>query len=383
MKRFLLALCLGCTWPTYVYSQSAVDVHLVETVDVMSVMRGVDRDRAYVLDDTDLTADADLARLVGWQGAKAHVHVMSTMGGKPNEAAGALQGVDNIEVASHHVRLFEAWVEQGLGEKTTVRAGLYDLNSEFYANAPAGLLISPSFGAGSELAATGPNGPSIFPSTALTVRVEHRFGRMAYVRAALLNGAAGCLGDPHGIDFSFREGLLAIGEVGVERPGLKLAAGYWRYTKRHDDYVAVDADGAPVQRRDHGGYVLGELMLTGGEGKRTLTAFGRAGMSGGSTTPFQGGWQAGFLVERLVAGRPDSQMSFGMSRGTTTRGYRAMLVEQGERAARAETTFELTYSDRVAKWLTVQPDVQFVTDRGGVERARGVIVGTLRLTIAF
>ncbi len=381
MKRFLFAVLLACTSPTYVFAQSDVDVHLVETIDIVSVARGGDRDRTYALDVTDLTADVDLARLVGWQGATLHADVMSTMGGRPNDAAGTLQGVDSIEVASHHVRLFEAWVEQRIGQHTTVRAGVYDLNSEFYVNETAGLLVSPSFGAGSELAATGPNGPSIYPSTALTVRVEHRFGDLAYARAAVLNGSAGCLGDPQGVDFSFRDGVLAIGEAGVERPGLKLAAGYWRYSKRHDDYTAVDSDGAPIRRLDHGGYVIADLQLTGGEDKRSLTAFGRAGMSGGSTTPFQGGWQAGVLVERLIAGRPDSQFSFGMSRGVTTRGYRAMLLDAGVRPSRAETTFELTYSDRLAKWLTVQPDLQFITDRGGAEKARGVVVGTLRLTI--
>ncbi len=383
MKRFMFALVLGCASPTYVFAQRDVDVNLVETIDVTSILRGGDRDRVYVLDFTDLTADADLARLVGWQGATAHVDVMSTMGGRPNDAAGTLQGVDNIEVASHHLRLFEAWVEQRISLHTTVRAGLYDLNSEFYVNGSAGLLISPSFGAGSELAASGPNGPSIYPSTALTVRVEHRFDHLGYIRAAVLNGSAGCLGDPHGVDFSFRDGVLLIGEAGVERPGFKLAGGYWRYSKRHNDYTEVDGSGAPIRRVDHGGYVIAELELAGGEGRRSLTAFGRAGMSGGSTTPFQGGWQAGFLVARLFAERPDSQLSFGMSRGVTTPGYRAMLLDEGARPSRAETSFELTYSDRLAKWLTIQPDLQFVTDRAGLEKARGVVVGTLRTTVAF
>lgn len=383
MKRVLFTLLLGCVYPDYVFAQSAVEVHLVETIDVVSVMRGGDRDRAYVLDDTDLTADADLAKLVGWQGGSAHVHVMNTMGGRPNEAAGTLQGIDNIEAARPRLRLFEAWAEQRLGEHSTVRAGVYDLNSEFYVNGSAGLLIAPAFGVGAELAATGPNGPSIFPSTALALRVEHRFGTVGYVRAAVLNGSAGCLGDPQGVDFSFRSGVLAIGEAGVERPGLKLAAGYWRYSQRHHDYTRVDADGVPLRRIDHGGYALAEVQLFGGEDRRSLTAFGRAALTGGSTTPFQGGWQGGFLLERVVPGRKDASLSFGASRGITTHGYRAMLVEEGKRAARAETSFELTYSDRVAKWLTVQPDLQLIADRGGVEKARSVLVGTLRLTMDF
>lgn len=383
MKRFVFALLVGCAYPDYVFAQRAVEVGIVETIDVASVVRGGARDPAYVLDKLNLTADADLGALVGWRGGTAHLHGMSTIGGRPNDAAGTLQGINNIEVASHHVRLFEAWVEQRLGERTTVRTGVYDLNSEFYVNGAAGLLIGPAFGVGSELAATGPNGPSIFPSTALAVRVEHRFGHGAYGRIAVLNGSAGALGDPGGVDFSFRTGVLAIAEAGLERPGLKVAAGYWRYSQRQDDYVAVDAAGAPVRRRAYGGYVLGEVQLIGGEDVRTWTAFARLGVSDGTTTPFRGGWQAGFLIERVFVGRPDSAFSLGANQGVTTRGYRALLGEQALRAADAETAFEITYSDRVAKWLTLQPDLQWVLDRGGEAGARGVAVATLRMTLEF
>lgn len=383
MWRFLPALLMLYSSIGYVHAQSVVDVHVVETIDIASVVRGGAQDRTYALDELDLTGDADLARLVGWRGATAHLHAMSTLGGMPNNAAATLQGVDNIEVAGHHLRLFEAWVEQKLGDHGSVRTGLYDLNSEFYVNGAAGLLIGPAFGVGSELAATGPNGPSIFPSTALAVRIEHRFGRGGYGRAALLNGTAGSLGDPGGVDFRFRTGVLAIAEAGLERPGLKLAAGYWRYSRRQDDYIAVDAEGEPVQRIAQGGYALGEVQLFGGEDRRSLIAFARLGISDGTTTPFRGGWQAGVLIERAIAGRPDSAISLGANQGTTTRAYQALLRDQGARAAGAETAFEITYSDNVAPWLTLQPDLQLVVDRGGEAGARGLVVGTLRMTIAF
>lgn len=383
MWRFLPVLLMLYTTTDYVYAQRAVDVHVVETIDVASVVRGGARDRTYALDELDLTADADFGGLVGWRGATAHLHAMSTLGGMPNNAAATLQGVDNIEVTSQHLRLFEAWVEQKLGDRTSVRTGLYDLNSEFYVNGSAGLLIGPAFGVGSELAATGPNGPSIFPSTALAMRIEHRFGQGGYGRAALLNGTAGSLGDPGGVDFRFRTGVLAIAEAGLERSGLKLAAGYWRYSRRQNDYVAVDAEGAPVQRIAQGGYALGEVRLFGDEDRRSLTAFARLGISEGATKPFRGGWQAGILIERAIAGRPDSAISLGANQGITTRGYQGVLRDQDMRAAGAETAFEITYSDNVAPWLTLQPDLQLVVDRGGEAGARGLVVGTLRMTIAF
>ena len=84
--------------------------------------------------------------------------------------------MNNIEVAETRFKVYEAWIEQGFGDgRVSLRAGLYDLNSEFYTNDAAGALIAPPFGIGSELSATGPNGPSIFPSTALAVRLAAVF----------------------------------------------------------------------------------------------------------------------------------------------------------------------------------------------------------------
>jgi porin len=170
--------------------------------------------RGRVLDDLQLFGDLDLDKAVGWKGATAHFELLNNSGAMPNDDAGTLQGVDNIEVTRQRARLFEAWVEQGFGDKGSVRAGLYDLNSEFYANDSAGLLLAPAFGIGSELAATGPNGPSIFPSTALAVRLRWTPHAHLYAQAAALNANAGVLGDPGGVKTSFDNGVLLIAEAG-------------------------------------------------------------------------------------------------------------------------------------------------------------------------
>lgn len=68
---------------------------------------GVQRRSAY-LDNLDLIIEADLAALAGWRGAVMHMDVLNTSGGMPNAFAGTLQGLDNIEVAAHRLRLFEA-----------------------------------------------------------------------------------------------------------------------------------------------------------------------------------------------------------------------------------------------------------------------------------
>jgi len=363
-------------------AQDGVDLGAAYTMDVVAV-RGQERPaKVYWLDNLDVTADLELEKLIGWSGATMHVDVLANMGGMPNDRAGTLQGVDNIEVATHRLRLFEAWIEQKLGERTTLRAGLYDLNSEFYSNDAAGLLIAPAFGVGSEIAATGPNGPSIFPSTALAVRIDHKVGGDGFVRAAVLNATARTFGDPGGVNLSFDDGALLIAEGGVAGAGGKIAIGAWGYTLHQDDIFAVDAAGDPIQRHARGAYLVAEKPFNDPEGAHPVAGFVRAGLSDGQTTPFKGGWQAGVLVSKLWKGRDDSQLSFGVNQAWVSEGYRNVLRGEGVHSAAAESAVELTYSDKFGP-VTLQPDLQLVFDAGGDADAKPVIVGGLRASIAF
>lgn len=386
-RKLAIATVISCIPYGNVNAKSAeraVEISADYTADVVQVVgRQVDDD-AYWLDNLNVTADADLERLVGWGGGALHVHLLNNLGGMPNNAAGTLQGIDNIEVPKQRLRLFEAWLQQGIGESTTVRAGLYDLNSEFYANDAAGTLTAPAFGVGSEISATGPNGPSIFPSTALAVRIEHRFGGDSggVLRFAAMNAHANTLGDPGGVDFKFHDGLLLIGEGGIEGD-MELTVGAWTYTQRQDDIYAVDGDGAPLRRKAHGAYVIFEHPLNEQDGPGAAKAFFRVGVSDGRTTPFRGGWQAGITITQPIAWRPDGVLSIGANQGYLSKGYRAAQRDGGFDTRRAETAFELTYADMLFGRLGVQPIVQLVIDPAGEKRRDPVGVFGMRFSIGF
>src|SRR5262249_31288645 len=161
----------------------------------------------------DLVGDASLDALIGWRGAHVHAHLLSNSGGAPNDAAATLQGVDNIEVGRRRAKLYQLWIEQEFASgRGALLAGLYDLQSDFYQDDAAVLLIAPAFGIGSELAATGPNGPSIFPSTALALRVRWPLSQRQQVQVAAFNAHAGVMGDPDGVDLRFEDGALLIAE---------------------------------------------------------------------------------------------------------------------------------------------------------------------------
>lgn len=339
--------------------------------------------RGRVLDDLQVFGDLDLDKAVGWKGATAHFEVLNNSGAMPNDDAGTLQGVNNIEVTRQRLRLFEAWVEQDFGDKGSVRAGLYDLNSEFYSNDSAGLLLAPAFGIGSELAATGPNGPSIFPSTALAVRVRWTPNETVYAEAAALNANAGVLGDPGGIKTSFDNGVLMIVEAGWRRRG-KVAFGAWRYSDKQDDIRATTPAGDPAHASARGAYVLLEHHLTGaGENPvRKTMAFARLGVSDGDTTAFKGGWQAGVLVEHVFESRPDSAFSVGVNQAFLSGKFRDNAFDAGQRLERSESAIEATYSDKIGP-VTIQPDVQYVKDPGADGDVGHALVATVRFSVSF
>lgn len=350
------------------------------TADVAGPVAGGASRTGRFLDNLLIEGDLDLDKAVGWTGASAHISLLNNSGGAPNDIAGTLQGIDNIEVARPRGKVYEAWLQQDFG-RASVRAGLYDLNSEFYTTDAAGLLISPAFGVGSELAATGPNGPSIFPSTALAVRFKLAPSDTTYVQAALLNAHAGVIGDPDGVDTAFDDGGLLIAEAGWTGRG-KVALGAWRYTRRQDDVLEVDAAGDPVARTALGAYLLAEQPLRGAEGEvRAVSGFLRLGVSDGDTTPFKGGAQAGLLMTQVFAGRPDSALSLGVAHGGLSGKFRQVLAGGGTSPAAAETILELTYADRAAPRLTLQPSLQYLIRPGGDRDADPAVILALRVSI--
>ena len=365
--------------------------YIVDGIGIVS--GGTRRDLVY-LDNLSVNLGIDLNAWLGWKGASLHVQGLNNAGGTPNDIAGTLEGVDNIEVSRQRAKLFELYFDQQFaGDRGLIRVGFFDLNAEFYANDAAGLLIGPAYGIGSELASTGPNGPSIFPSTALGALVKGEFGSnedgepLIYAQAAFLDAQAGVPGDPGGFSYRFRDGALTIGEVGTRRflgAQSKLALGIWAYTQKQDDVRDADALGNPMRRRARGVYLLFDRALSASEDQiRASTLFLRLGASEGQTTPFIAGGQAGVYVKRLFAGRPNSEFSFGARVARINARSRANIRDGGDEAAPAEYGFEATYSDQILPWLRLQPLLQYNANPGGFANAKGAFVAGIRLALHF
>jgi porin len=360
-----------------------IDLAAELTVDAVSLAGHATDGKVRVLTNLDLVADADLGQLTGWHGARAHVYVLDNRGARPNEVAGTLQGIDNIEVPSAGTRLFEAWIEQALPGGGGLLAGLYDVNSEFYVSEAASVLVAPPFGIGSELAATGPNGPSIFPSSALAVRLQlpisHDRGQ---VRLAVLNAHARTIGDNDGIDLSFRDGLLVIGEGTLVVGPVKAGGGAWRYTKRRASPFEPAPAPSTARAVSQGAYAMVEAQVFARDAQ-SLAWFARAGLSAGYGSPFSGGYQTGLTLTPALSARPQSGFSLGMHRAYIHRLARQALQADLTAVAGSESALAVTYADEVVPGFGLQGDFQRVRHPGGNAAAPSALVMTLRATISL
>jgi len=349
--------------------------------DGIATVSGGSSSRAHYLDNIDFEASLDLGEAVGWRGAVLNVHGLSNTGGAPNDDAQTLEGVSNIEVADQGVRLFELYLSQELGERTTLGIGFQDMNRDFYANDSAGLLIAPPFGIGSEIASTGPNGPSIFPSTALGASLHHKRDNGWYAQAAVMDATAGVLGDPGGVHVDFENGALILGETGITQSG-KIALGGWGYSQRQDDIRAADASGAPLQRAAYGFYALAEAPLRKAERRAQITGFGRIGVAASESTDFRGGFQAGLLAKGFWRSAPEAQASLGFRYAALNAAARANTRDAGTRPAN-ELGFEITYAHPITAHFALQPDVQVVFHPGGAAEKPPAVVLGLRFSASF
>lgn len=359
-------------------------VSFLYTGDVLGVVSGGEKRGADYVGAVLVAADADLERAIGWKGASAHVDLWRNFGRGPSARAGSILGLDNIEADGLRLRIYQAWVQQAFaGGRASVLVGFYDAASEFNAAESAALLVGAAPGSSPEWTQSGSGGPSVFPETALAVRLRVQPNDTTYAVLAVANAKAGSLGDPGGADFKFREGVLVMAEAGYTGSG-KLALGAWRYSKSRPDIRDLTAAGDPQPRTSQGAYVVVERPLNAPKDEvRKATAFLKLGISEASTTPISASAVAGVLVEHVFKSRPDSALSFGLSHGRLTDKFRANGIDEGLDVGSGETTFELTYADRLTPHLKVQPDLQWVHRPSGQAAIPDAFVVGARFSVEF
>lgn len=372
-----------------------LNLDVVYTADLFGVVRGGLKRGTTALDNLDVIATLDNEKLLGINGNSLVVYFLNNNGGEPNESyAGTLQGIDNIEVTTQTAKILEAYVQQNFwNDRVSFLAGLYDLNREFYVNDSAGLFLGSTFGIGNEFAASGKNGPSIFPTTSLAFRTHLKPTSETYFLAAIFDGVPGDPDNPHGtrISLDHGDGALLVAEAGFTPEakdrafGGKYSFGAWRYTDKLDDVRDVNETGAPIRRLSQGMYFLAEapLFREKEKGEEGLVAFFRLGFSDGDTTAFDYSWSAGAVYTGLIPGRDSGKLGFGVSQAGLSKKFRDASATAGTPLRSRETGFELTYRDEIFPGVALQPNLQYFINPGADPSLRDLVVLGLRLELSF
>ena len=358
-----------------------VTLSAVYTADIRSnVDGGVQRGTRY-LDNIDLQVAIDADRLLGWHGARMFVYGIYDNGVSLSKLVGDVQTISNIETQVRAARLFEAWIEQDVGRNASIKAGLYNLNSEFDTTQSGGLFLVSSHGIGPDFSQSGRNGPSIFPVTSLAVRGEVKLGAHWLGRIALLDGVPG---DPvhlrrTTVKLSGRDGVLVVGEIDHLKGGTKAAVGIWGYTARFDALLPSE----PTGRGNKGAYVFAEHRLTGtraddAAGLAGWLRFGIADTRYNLIGSYMGG---GLAYTGLSKHRKDDQVGLSFASANFGDRYRRGQRLAGASGDRREVVVEAVYNAILASWLSLQPDVQYVVNPGGDPHLGDAVVVGIRIKV--
>lgn len=348
----------------------------VYTADTIANVAGGKARGVRYLDNLDLQVAVDAERLLGWRGARAFGYAIYNNGTRFSPAlTGDFQVASNIETGVRAARLFEAWIEQDIGARASLKAGLYNLNSEFDTTLAGTLFLLSSHGIGPDIAQSGRRGPSIFPVTSVGVRGEVALDDRWLVRAAVLDAVPGDPTRPAAtaIRFGRRDGVLVIAELARLGTRTKVAVGSWRYIAKlpQVDDMPREEDG------NRGAYALVEHQFTGPQrGGAGIGGWLRYGLADRRYNPAAHYLGGGLVRTGLGKTRGDDQI--GLSFAAVRFGPRYRRVEQ---VGAGELIVEAAYRRVVRRWLSLEPAAQWIAHPGGRRDVGNALVLALRVKV--
>jgi porin len=262
---------------------------------------------------------------------------------------------------------------------------------------------------GPEFSQSGVEGPSVFPNTALGVRIALKPVEDIVLRTAVLDGVP--VDRPNGSRGAFEsgDGLLIVTEAAfLDRPELegrpprrrfrigrqamlgeydtKLAIGGWYYTAAFDDLSETQADGQPVRHRGSSGFyaLLDRLLYKNPDHpEKRLTGFLQAGIGDNRVNRFGSYLGAGLTLTAPFEARSADEIGLGLASAGNGSHYTRAQAAQRLPVETAEKSIELTYLTQLNSWLALQPDVQYIINPNTTPAISNALAVQLRFEIMF
>lgn len=333
-------------------------------------------------------------RLLGWPGGQFHVGFAENLGTSlSKEYVGNSFPTQLADVADTHPRLTYLSYTQSLWEdRLSIRLGRSTINSVAGEEFLGSQYFKAFTSVGIDLVPLGIflNAPGAFgyPDTTWGARVKFEPVKQFYAMAGAYNGDATLKqGSRHGLDFSLRGPLFAIGEIGLcwncernsprRRGNLKVGAYYNGGSTKV--FKAAPAVESATERGRSGFYVVADRALVrwGDSGfERHLGIFGAFTAAPDqriNRVPYF--FDTGLVAYGPSSKRPRDFIGLAVVYGSYSRDLRlAEELNPGSVGVQNfEMTIELNYGWTARPGLLLQPDLQYIVHPSGTTRLHNAV----------
>jgi porin len=338
-------------------------------------------------------SDINFDKLLPWQGLKFSTTWL-WLSGKDASADLVGNSLTTSNIAGFSTwRLYEFWLEQSFfSDKFSMRVGWMGWDSEFATSNYSGLFLNGTFGWPAYLYQNLPGGGPGYPMTGIGWRFALQATDWLTLRSVIGHGNILSQRDnPNGFGYASyaKTGVLWMSEAESHaNPGglpARYTLGGWFNSK---DVQRPD-DPAQSYPSNYGLYFIVDQKLTRASpagstpDERGLGWFVRLGWSPGDRSLVGFYIDTGLNWTGLIPGREDDRLGLGIAWEEFGYAQRSALRSAGSVAVGHETLIEATYSIAIAKWLTLQPDLQCVIHPGGTGDLGNALVIGARLTADF
>ena len=364
--------------------------------------------------------DADLAKLMGWNGATFHASFHEIFGTQFSATDLAnLMTVSGVE-APPSTRLFNLWIEQKIGSELSLRLGQFTAAQEFATSDNATLFVNSTFGWPLPFSQDLPSGAPNYPEATPGVRLAFTPNDSFTLRAAVFNGDPAGPGpgnpvqrDPFGVAFrvndppffilesAYEWGNKAKDTASPDNPNQEGTApggtrsrhgaqnqlpgtfrlGAWIHTGSFADQrfdasggLLAASGGLPLQH--HGNFAIyavvdQQLWAMPNDHARGLSGFLRASASPSDRNPVDLYADGGLTFRGSFATRSEDIVGLGVAWGRMSPAAQAFdrdvvaTTGQPMPVRDYELAFELTYQWKLADNWILQPDLQYIVHPGG------------------
>ncbi len=323
------------------WKESGFEANLTYKGEYVNNLSGGVKRKAMYLGNLDLVFDLELEKMAGMPGLSAQVYFLGNHGGDPSEVVGDAIGSSNIESPGDYLKLYQLWfLQKAFDDRFQLLLGLHDLNSEFYATEGSSVLLSSAFGMGPEVAQSGVNGPSIFPTAAVAAVIGVRPYGDWLLQAGAYNGRAG---NPDHVGNTYArydpaDGVLNIAELGIDRDegAVHYMIGAWSYSKKVSQLSDTEKKGTSS----------GVYFLVNHGVADFMSLFLRYGKANEKVLEIKTAGEAGLTMKM----RSSDQLALGY----------AWVQPPSGPSLENESVVELTYKAYLARGISIQPDLQFI-----------------------